>query len=172
MQKKSAPLLPSTPHGPCVTYSGHSRAGAAAAGPTAPSPPPAVRRRRACAAAAAGAPPRASVVGRRGHRERACWTRPRCWVIGGGLRGFSDLVRATFPNGPVQGERVAHASVGICRGQRPGGGTGAEGAGPQRKMHAVGSGGFRGSEARVPHWPCAVRHVLHGSCTTATAAAM
>ena len=39
MQKKSAPLLLSAPRGPCVTYCGHSRAGAAAAGPTAPSPP-------------------------------------------------------------------------------------------------------------------------------------
>ena len=72
-------------------------------------------------------------------------------MIGDGLQGLSDIVRATSSNGPVQGERVAHASVGVCRGQRPVGGTGAEGAGPQRKMHAVGSGGVRGSEAHIPY---------------------
>ena len=33
--------------------------------------------------------------------------------MGGGLGGLSDLVRGTSSYGPVQGERVAHASVGV-----------------------------------------------------------
>ena len=44
------------------------------------------------------------------------------------------------------------ACVSRCmRGQRPGGGTGAERAGPQRKMHAAGSGGLRGFKAHIPY---------------------
>ena len=94
---------------PAPTSPHARRFSAAAARPLRPDPAdggPAPARQRRSAAAASGAPGRASAAGLPGHRERVGWTRLGSWVIGGALGDLSDQVRASSPNGPVQGERL------------------------------------------------------------------